>query len=133
MAQVEMPAFITQYALRSGSSELAQSPAALPASGPLFLDFAKLLAVQPLDGALALPGNDQATPPHCWRLRQSSGSDQGSPAHAFPWSLASPKRVPIQPGLGAIRWTDHSRGSGKRICAKAKRDAIILETTLLVP
>ncbi|TFE71111.1 hypothetical protein A7K93_11370, partial [Candidatus Methylacidiphilum fumarolicum] len=46
MAQVEMPAFITQYALRSGSSELAQSPAALPASGPLFLDFAKLLAGQ---------------------------------------------------------------------------------------
>ncbi|CAI9085666.1 hypothetical protein A7K93_01420 [Candidatus Methylacidiphilum fumarolicum] len=58
MAQVEMPAFMTQCALRSGSSELAHSPAALPASGPLFLDFAKLLAVQPLDGALALPGND---------------------------------------------------------------------------
>ncbi|CAI9085375.1 hypothetical protein MFUM_220020 [Methylacidiphilum fumariolicum SolV] len=58
MTQVEKPAFMTQRALRSGSSELAEAPAAFLESEVLFQDFAKLLAVQPLDGALTLPGND---------------------------------------------------------------------------
>ncbi|MBW6414036.1 hypothetical protein KZZ20_00635 [Methylacidiphilum fumariolicum] len=43
MMQVANPAFMTQRALRSGSSELAHSPAALPASEALFLDFSELL------------------------------------------------------------------------------------------
>ncbi|WP_048814708.1 hypothetical protein, partial [Candidatus Methylacidiphilum fumarolicum] len=55
------------------------------------------------------------------------------PWHTVPWALASSDQLPIRPRLCAIRWAGHSRGSGKRIYAKAKRDAAISETILLAP
>ncbi|CAI9084955.1 protein of unknown function [Candidatus Methylacidiphilum fumarolicum] len=58
VTQVANPAFMTQRRLRSGSSELAPTAGALLASGALFLDFAEMLAVQPLDGSHSPPRND---------------------------------------------------------------------------
>ncbi|CCG91387.1 hypothetical protein MFUM_1020113 [Methylacidiphilum fumariolicum SolV] len=58
VTQVANPAFMTQRTLRSGSSELAPTAGALLASGALFLDFAEMLAVQPLDGSHSPPRND---------------------------------------------------------------------------
>ncbi|KIE57708.1 hypothetical protein A946_11790 [Methylacidiphilum kamchatkense Kam1] len=59
VAQVADAAFMAQGELRTCPSELAPAPRAFLAVGSLFLDFAQLFAVQPLEGTDASAGYHQ--------------------------------------------------------------------------